>query len=61
MQKKRVLYVSQEIAPYTGETKMGEISVQMLKDIENGVMPGNISKLIEPILNVGKSDGKKNS
>ena len=26
MQKKRVLYVSQEIAPYTGETKMGEIS-----------------------------------
>ncbi len=42
-------------------TKMGEISVQMLKDIENGVMPGNISKLIEPILNVGKSDGKKNS
>ena len=26
MQKKRVLYVSQEIAPYTGETRMGEIS-----------------------------------
>ena len=24
MGKKRVLYISQEIAPYTGETKMGE-------------------------------------
>jgi len=26
MQKKRVLYVSQEITPYTGETKMGDVS-----------------------------------
>jgi len=26
MQKKRVLYVSQEIVPYTGETTMGEVS-----------------------------------
>ncbi len=26
MGKKRVLYISQEIAPYTGETKMGEVA-----------------------------------
>lgn len=26
MEKKRILYISQEISPYTGETKMGEIS-----------------------------------
>lgn len=26
MQKKRVLYVSQEIVPYTGETKMGDVA-----------------------------------
>ena len=26
MQKKRVLYVSQEIVPYTGETTMGDVA-----------------------------------
>ena len=38
--------------------KMGEISVKMLKDIENGVNPKDTSNLIEPILHEGKSDGK---
>ena len=37
MDKKRVLYVSQEIAPYTGETEMGEIaSLLSQKTQENG-------------------------
>ena len=26
MKKKRVLFVSQEIAPYTGETRMGDVA-----------------------------------
>ena len=39
-------------------SKMGEASVKMLKDIENGANPEDTSKLIEPILNKGKSDGK---
>ncbi len=39
-------------------SKMGEASVKMLKDIENGANPEDASKLIEPILNKGKSDGK---
>ena len=37
MQKKRVLYVSQEISPYTGETTMGELaSLLPQKTQENG-------------------------
>ena len=37
MKKKRVLYVSQEIKPYTGETKMGEVaSLLPQKTQENG-------------------------
>ena len=37
MRKKRVLYVSQEIKPYTGETKMGEVaSLLPQKTQENG-------------------------
>ena len=37
MRKKRVLYVSQEIKPYTGETKMGEVaSLLSQKTQENG-------------------------
>jgi starch synthase len=37
MRKKRVLYVSQEIVPYTGETRMGEVaSLLPQKTQENG-------------------------
>lgn len=37
MRKKRVLYISQEINPYTGETKMGEVaSLLPQKTQENG-------------------------
>ena len=37
MRKRRVLYVSQEIAPYTGETKMGEVaSLLPQRTQENG-------------------------
>jgi starch synthase len=37
MRKKRVLYVSQEIVPYTGETTMGEVgSLLPQKTQENG-------------------------
>ena len=42
-------------------SKMGEASFKMLKDIENGKNPEDTSKLIKPILNKGKSDGKINS
>ena len=40
---------------------MGEAAVKMLKDIENGANPEDTSKIIEPILNKGKSDGKLSS
>ncbi len=36
MEKKRVLYVSQEINPYTGETDMGEISSLLPQKIQEG-------------------------
>lgn len=38
--------------------KMGKMSVEMLKKIDNGDDPNSLSKLIEPILYEGKSDGK---
>ena len=37
---------------------MGKMSVEMLKKIDNGDDPNSLSKLIEPILHKGKSDGK---
>jgi len=39
-------------------TKMGKMAVEILEKIEKGENPNNLSKLIEPILNKGKSDGK---
>jgi len=36
MRKKRVLYVSQEIVPYTGETTMGEIASLLPQKIQEG-------------------------
>jgi hypothetical protein len=36
---------------------MGMDSVNILKKIENGYHPDEVSKLIEPILHEGKSDG----
>ena len=36
---------------------MGKVSVEILEKIEKGVQPSKLSKLIEPILNKGKSDG----
>ena len=37
---------------------MGKMAVEILEKIEKGENPNNLSKLIEPILNEGKSDGK---
>ena len=37
--------------------QMGIDSVNILKKIENGYNPDEVSKLIEPILHEGKSDG----
>ena len=37
--------------------QMGMDSVNILKKIENGYHPDEVSKLIEPILHEGKSDG----
>ena len=39
-------------------TKMGKMAVEILEKIEKGEDPNKLSKLIEPILNEGKSDGK---
>jgi len=39
-------------------TKMGKMAVEILEKIEKGENPNNLSKLIEPILNKGRSDGK---
>ena len=39
-------------------TEMGKMSIEILEKIEKGVHPSKLSKLIEPILNKGKSDGK---
>ena len=41
-------------------TKMGKMAVEILEKIEKGENPSKLSKLIEPILNKGKSDGKIN-
>ena len=41
-------------------TKMGKMAVEILEKIEKGHKPYKLSKLIEPILNKGKSDGKIN-
>ena len=41
-------------------TEMGKMAVDMLDKIENGISPKEISKLIDPILNKGKSDKKIN-
>ena len=38
--------------------KMGKMSVDILKKIDNGNDPESLSKLVEPILHEGKSDGK---
>jgi LacI family transcriptional regulator len=38
--------------------KMGKISVEMLNKLEKGYKASSLSKLMEPILNKGKSDGK---
>ena len=40
--------------------EMGKMAVEILEKIENGVAPKKLSKLIEPILNKGKSDKKIN-
>ena len=39
-------------------TKMGKMAVEILEKIEKGKDPASLSKLIEPILHKGKSDGK---
>jgi hypothetical protein len=39
---------------------MGKMAVEILEKIEKGQKPYKLSKLIEPILNKGKSDGKIN-
>ena len=41
-------------------TKMGKMAVEILEKIEKGENPSKLTKLIEPILNKGKSDGKIN-
>jgi len=41
-------------------TKMGKMAVEILEKIEKGEKPSKLTKLIEPILNKGKSDGKIN-
>ena len=41
-------------------TKMGKMAVEILEKIEKGERPSKLTKLIEPILNKGKSDGKIN-
>jgi hypothetical protein len=39
---------------------MGKMAVEILEKIEKVQKPYKLSKLIEPILNKGKSDGKIN-
>ena len=39
---------------------MDKMAVEILEKIEKGENPSTLSKLIEPILNKGKSDGKIN-
>ena len=39
-------------------TKMGKMAVEMLEKMDQGEQPGNLTELIDPILNEGKSDGK---
>ena len=41
-------------------TEMGKMAVEILEKIENGIPPKELSMLIEPILNKGKSDKKIN-
>ncbi len=39
-------------------TEMGKMAVKMLEKMDKGEKPENLTKLIEPILHKGKSDGK---
>jgi len=39
-------------------TKMGKMAVEILEKMERGENPSKLSKLIEPVLNEGKSDSK---
>ena len=37
---------------------MGKMAVDILEKMDKGEKPKNLTQLIEPILNKGKSDGK---
>ena len=52
-------YISSQNLTYISHplSQMGVDSVNILKKIENGYQPDEVSKLIEPILHEGKSDG----
>ena len=52
-------YLSSQDVTYISHplVEMGKMAVDILKKIDNGDEPKSLSRLIEPILNVGKSDG----
>ena len=52
LSSQNVTYISHPLA------EMGKMAVKILEQIDHGEKPENLSKLIKPILNKGKSDGK---
>ena len=52
LSSQNVTYISHPLG------EMGKMAVKMLEQIDQGENPENLSKLIKPILNKGKSDGK---
>ncbi len=52
LSSQNVTYISHPLA------EMGKMAIKMLEQLDQGVKPENLYKLIKPILNKGKSDGK---
>ena len=51
LSSQNVTYISHPLA------EMGKMAIKMLEQLDQGEKPENLSKLIKPILNKGKSDG----
>ena len=52
LSSQNVTYISHPLA------EMGKMAIKMLEQLDQGEKPENLSKLIKPILNKGKSDGR---
>ena len=52
LSSQNVTYISHPLA------EMGKMAINMLEQLDKGEKPENLTQLIKPILNKGKSDGR---